>query len=65
MDNGETVVIGGIYTRTINKGNQSVPGLASIPILGYLFQKNTKSDKRSELLIFVTPKILNTASESR
>ncbi|PCI44904.1 MAG: pilus assembly protein PilQ [Proteobacteria bacterium] len=65
MDNGETVVIGGIYSRTIDTSKQSVPGLASIPILGYLFQRNVKKDNRSELLIFVTPKILNTASESR
>jgi len=65
MDNGETVVIGGIYSRTIDKNKQSVPGLASIPILGYLFQRNIEIDNRSELLIFITPKILNTASESR
>jgi len=65
MDNGETVVIGGIYTRVTNINKNSVPGLASIPIIGYLFQQNKKVDNRSELLIFITPKILNTASESR
>jgi len=65
MDNGETVVIGGIYTRETNISKKSVPGLASIPIIGYLFQENKKLDNRSELLIFITPKILNTASESR
>jgi len=65
MDNGETVVIGGIYTRDMVKSTNKVPGLASIPILGYLFQKNLKKDNRSELLVFVTPKILKTASESR
>jgi len=65
MNNGETVVIGGIYTRKITRSKQSVPGLASIPLLGYLFQRNQKLDNRSELLIFITPKILNTASESR
>jgi len=65
MDNGETIVIGGIYTRDVSNAKQGVPGLASIPILGYLFQRNVKQDNRSELLIFITPKILNTASESR
>jgi len=65
MDNGETVVIGGIYTRETNINKNSVPGLASIPIIGYLFQQNKKTDNRSELLIFITPKIINTASESR
>jgi len=65
MDNGETVVIGGIYTRDITKSEARVPLLSSIPILGYLFKKKLTKDNRSELLIFVTPKILNTASESR
>jgi len=65
MDNGETVVIGGIYTRRTESNKKSVPGLASIPIFGYLFQKNLKKDERSELLIFVTPKIMNVASEGR
>jgi len=65
MDNGETVVIGGIYTRDIAKNEARVPLLSSIPILGNLFKKKLTKDNRSELLIFVTPKILNTASESR
>ena len=65
MDNGETVVIGGIYTRDTTDSEARVPLLSSIPILGHLFKKKLKIDNRSELLIFVTPKILNTASESR
>jgi len=66
MDNGETVVIGGIYSRTIDTSKQSVPLLSKIPLLGYLFQRNQKKDNRTELLVFVTPKILNSvASESR
>lgn len=65
MNNGETVVIGGIYTRNNVHNKSSVPGLGSIPILGYLFQKNLKKDNRSELLIFVTPKILNTVNKSQ
>ncbi len=65
MDNGETVVIGGIYTRDKENSQARVPFLASIPILGNLFKKNTKIDNRTELLIFVTPKIINTKSEKR
>lgn len=65
MDNGETVVIGGIYTRDTTHNEARVPFLSSIPILGNLFKKKFKKDDRSELLIFVTPKILNTASETR
>ena len=63
MDNGETVVIGGIYSRTIDGNKQSVPLLSRIPILGYLFQRNQKKDNRSELLVFVTPKILTTVGK--
>jgi len=58
LKNGETVVIGGIYTRENNVADEGVPGLKDIPILGWLFKKNTKTDNRTELLIFLTPKII-------
>ncbi|HET7662627.1 MAG TPA: type IV pilus secretin PilQ [Rhodanobacteraceae bacterium] len=58
VDNGQTVVLGGIYE--INKSNNvtKVPGLGDIPILGALFRKTEKSNAKAELLIFVTPRIL-------
>ncbi len=58
VDNGQTVVLGGIYE--INKSNSvtKVPGLGDIPILGALFRKTNKSNNKAELLIFVTPRIL-------
>ncbi|MDQ6951067.1 MAG: type IV pilus secretin PilQ [Mariprofundales bacterium] len=58
VKSGETVVIGGIYERAKTNSKKGVPGLSSIPILGWLFQRNTKSDNRAELLIFITPQIL-------
>jgi len=61
LKNGETVVIGGIYTRENNVADEGIPGLKDIPILGWLFKKNTKTDKRTELLIFLTPKIIQQA----
>jgi type IV pilus assembly protein PilQ len=58
VSNGETVVLGGIYEENKIDTNTRVPFFADIPVLGKLFQKDEKSNDRSELLIFVTPKIL-------
>jgi len=58
MDNGETIVIGGIYTRDQQTTINGVPGLMRIPIIGWLFKKKFKKDNKKELLIFLTPKIL-------
>lgn len=63
MDNGETVVVGGIYTRDTTHNESRVPFFSSIPILGNLFKKKFNQDNRTELLIFVTPKILNTVGK--
>ncbi|MDQ6968882.1 MAG: type IV pilus secretin PilQ, partial [Mariprofundus sp.] len=61
VKNGETVVLGGIYTQTISHTTNAVPGLSSIPILGHLFKRNQKTNNRSELLIFITPTIVDGA----
>lgn len=58
MDNGETVVIGGIYSRDRTNKINGVPLLMDIPILGYLFKKKLIEDKRQELLIFMTPTVM-------
>ncbi len=58
LGNGETVVIGGIYERTREKTTSGVPGFMRIPLLGWLFKKNVQKDSKAELLIFLTPKIL-------
>lgn len=58
VDNGETVVLGGVYERQKSSNAESVPWLRDIPVLGNLFKNSQKEDKNSELLIFVTPKIL-------
>jgi type IV pilus assembly protein PilQ len=58
VENGGTVVIGGIYTQTLNNATTRVPLLGDIPVLGALFRQNDKTDNKNELLIFVTPKIL-------
>ena len=59
VENGGTVVIGGIYTMTNNKDVTKVPLLGDIPILGNLFKNTTKSTKKTELLVFISPKIVS------
>ena len=66
ISDGDTTVIGGIYTRNTSKSFKKVPFLADIPLLGPLFKMRKESDSRSELLIFITPRIINRqASEVR
>jgi type IV pilus assembly protein PilQ len=59
VQDGHTAVIGGIYTRNTGHGLTRVPFLGEIPILGLLFRHTTDRDGRSELLIFLTPRIVN------
>lgn len=58
VNNGETLVLGGIYQQTITNDVTKVPLLGDIPGLGVLFRKTTSANKKRELLIFVTPKIV-------
>jgi type IV pilus assembly protein PilQ len=58
VDNGGTVVIGGIYTEDSQDSVTKVPLLGDIPILGWLFKNDIKAESKSELLVFITPKIL-------
>ncbi|MGP4843779.1 type IV pilus secretin PilQ [Marinobacter sp. 1Y8] len=58
VQNGETVVLGGIFQSQTATSTTKTPFLGDIPYLGRLFTKTTKVDERSELLIFITPKIL-------
>ena len=58
VDNGETVVLGGVYEQTTRTDVTKVPLFGDLPYLGRLFRQDLNSDSRSELLIFVTPKIL-------
>ena len=58
---GHTAVIGGIYTRNHGTSYKKVPFFGDIPILGWLFKSRSDSDRRSEMLIFITPRIVNRA----
>lgn len=58
---GHTAVIGGIFTRNTGRNLDQIPLLGDIPILGVLFQRRRSNDSRSEMVIFLTPRIVNRA----
>ena len=62
VNDGQTVVLGGIMETTRSTSDNKVPFLGDIPLLGYLFKNTTKTNNKDELLIFVTPKILREGS---
>lgn len=59
VQDGDTTVIGGIYTRRNSLDKGAIPYLSKIPVLGGLFRKHSGTDDRTELLVFITPRILN------
>ncbi|NHC03742.1 type IV pilus secretin PilQ [Acinetobacter sp. 187] len=59
VDNGETVVLGGIFEQETQSTQTKVPFLGDIPYLGHLFRRDAKTNNKRELLIFVTPRIVN------
>ena len=59
VNDGDTAVIGGIYTKSQSVSHHKVPFLGDIPILGWFFKNKAQKDDRSELLIFITPKVVN------
>ncbi len=58
VDNGETVVLGGVYEQTIIDNKDMVPFFGNLPLIGKLFERTVHQDDKSELLVFVTPKIV-------
>jgi type IV pilus assembly protein PilQ len=58
VDNGGTVVIGGIYEQAQTNTTNKIPVLGDLPYVGFLFKQNQKLDDKSELLVFITPRIL-------
>ena len=58
IGDGDIVVIGGIKKNDISDATEQVPGVSKLPILGKMFQGSQKSDKMTELLVFIAPRIL-------
>jgi len=61
VQNGGTVVIGGIYSQTETDSTTKVPVLGDIPYVGFLFRQNAKTDNKNELLIFISPRIIKSS----
>ncbi len=58
VDDGDTIVIGGIVKSTISRDESGIPGLRKVGVMGWLFKSNSDEDKKNELLIFITPRIV-------
>jgi len=63
VDNGETVVLGGVYERTSSEAVNRAPFFSDLPYVGWAFRNKLTTDNKSELLIFVTPRILKEESQ--
>ena len=59
LDNGETVVIGGIYEQQQNERLDKIPFFGDLPLLGWMFTEKNNADEKRELLIFLTPRIMS------
>ena len=59
VENGGTVVIGGIYTQNEQSQTNKIPFFGDLPGIGILFRNNFKRDERKELLVFLTPRIVD------
>ncbi|KAF0103156.1 MAG: type IV pilus assembly protein PilQ [bacterium] len=59
VNNGDTAILGGIFEQETEQGEEKVPFLGDLPILGYLFKSRTEKDEKREMLIFLTPRIID------
>ena len=59
VENGGTIIVGGIYKQDLNNATSKVPLLGDIPVLGNLFKYQKKVDNQEELLIFITPRVMS------
>lgn len=64
LRNGLTVMLGGLISGDTSSGDSGIPGLKDIPILGYLFSNKTQSGGRRELIVLITPYIINDSHEA-
>lgn len=58
VEDGETVVLGGIYESTVQESYNTVPWVSDLPVIGWMFKKSVKNDTKKELLVFITPKVV-------
>ena len=65
VENGGTVVIGGIFQQTTSKVVTKIPLFGDIPVLGFFFRNTESKDNKTELMVFITPKIVTDQSALR
>ena len=63
VQSGQTVVLGGLTQNSVSKTQTKVPLLGDIPLLGWLFRSETDKQTRTELVVFITPRVLNTPEQ--
>jgi type IV pilus assembly protein PilQ len=59
VENGGTVIIGGIFEQELKDDTTRVPFLGDLPYVGFMFKMKEKSDERTELLVMITPKVID------
>ena len=64
MNSGDTAVLGGLMKDQDNEDVTKIPILGDIPLIGWLFKQQSKSKTKTNLLVFITPKIIRTAADS-
>ncbi len=65
VQSGETVLLGGLISEDNTSGRRGVPGVSSIPILGHLFGRTTRSTSRTELVVLITPRVIKNVIDAR
>jgi type IV pilus assembly protein PilQ len=63
VENGGTVVIGGIFEQADKDDEARVPGLGDLPVLGWLFKNQQRITRKTEMLVFITPRLISDASD--
>jgi type IV pilus assembly protein PilQ len=63
VDSGATLVLGGVYQYTGQASSSGIPGLMDLPVIGALFRNDVKKTSKEELMVFITPQILDTGAQ--
>ena len=65
VDSGETIALGGLFEQRSTRGSAGIPGLSRQPIFGGLFGRKSRTDNQTELLVLITPRIVNSGTDAR
>jgi len=65
VNNGETLVVGGVYKYSESHNDQGIPGLNKVPLLGLMFKNDNNSKNQFEIIVFVTPRVVEGSASSK